>query len=106
MKKIIFVILLSIFLVACKKHEEIPENPAWLNEIIAQMETYNHPGIIYLYKWHWDYYYWIQDPLSSYYNYQIYNYNGELSNEQDEIIHNGKMIKIVWRRVYTTYTSE
>ena len=113
MKKIVFVFLLSILLVSCKKYEEIPENPAWLNEMIAQMETNDlYIGkTVYLYKWHGDYYYRIVLHLSSsYYTNHIYNYDGtklEWTKEKEKVfLHYGKMIKIVWQRVYTTYASE
>jgi hypothetical protein len=104
MKKAAFITIFFLVLFSCKKEDEFPENPAWLDARIAQMEAsdFYMGTIIYSYIWNDEYYYMISIPLSSCIMCEFYSYRGEkVEWTQDKINDfqkNGKKTGIVWQR--------
>ena len=104
MKERILFILLVFLVISCKKNDEYPENPDWLNDKIAQMDTadYYFGTEIYLNEWHGDFYYWISIPISSCMMCEFYTYQGDKHVWTDDNIidfqKNAIKRKVVWRR--------
>jgi hypothetical protein len=104
MKKLALISLLIVITLSCKKEETYPDNPGWLNDMIAVMSTEaSYAGTaIYAYEWNNDYYYHILIPISSCWMCEFYCYDGTKVIWTDDNISdfqkNGKKIKIVWER--------
>jgi hypothetical protein len=99
-----------IFLVLCltlscsKNGNEFPDNPKWLNDKIAMMDTANYyfGTKVFLYEWHNEFYYWISVPLSSCMMCEFYNYQGEkyiwTADKSTDFQKNARRLKEVWHR--------
>jgi hypothetical protein len=105
MKEKIFFILMVFLAFSCKKNNDAYlNNPDWLNDKIAQMDTvdYYFGTKIYLYEWHRAYYYWISIPISSCMMCEFYNYQGVkqvwTQNNIDDFQKNAIKKKVVWQR--------
>ncbi len=104
MKQKIFFILLVILVLSCRKNDDFPENPDWLNIKIAQMDTadYYFGTEIYLYEWRGEFYYWIFIPISSCWMCEFYSYLGIkqvwTQNNIDDFQKNALKRRMVWRK--------
>lgn len=103
MKKIAFVFLLPLLVLACEKEEKLPPNPAWLNTMISQLENSPLPGIVInAFKWNEEYYYHVSNPISSCAYCDVYDYAGERVIWTDDkfldFVDNGKLIRVVWEK--------
>lgn len=104
MKPFLFAVLLSVITTSCDKDKGYLENPDWLNDKIAQMDTadYYFGTEIYLYEWHGDFYYWISIPISSCMMCEFYTYQGDKHVWTDDNVidfqKNAIKRKVVWRR--------
>jgi hypothetical protein len=105
MKKILWVFFLAVALISCKKiNDNYPDNPDWLNDQIAQMESvdYYFGSKIFLYEWHNSWYYWISIPISSCMMCEFYDYQGEkqvwTQNDIDDFQKNAVRKRIIWQR--------
>ena len=105
MKKIAFLLLLSLFVISCEKDEKLPPNPDWLNTMISQLQNSALPGItINAYKWNEAYYYHVLNPISSCMFCVVYDYTGNMITLTDDkfsdFVNNSKLIKAVWEKGY------
>lgn len=104
MKKTALILFFFVLLVSCKKKDEFPVNPDWLNARISEMETaFNFAGAaVYEYKWNDEYYFHIQNPISSCLFCEVYNYDGVKIVWTDETFNdfmkNGHKLRVVWQR--------
>ena len=104
MKKIVLLLFLTVILISCKKSNDQPDNPDWLNDKIAQMESadYYFGTTIYLYEWQNAFHYWISIPISSCMMCEFYNYKGDkqvwTQSNSDDFQKNARRIKIIWQR--------
>ena len=97
--------------ISCRKNNDFPENPDWLNVKIARMEAANYyfGTDIYLYGWNGDFYYWISIPISSCMMCEFYTYKGDKPIWTDDNFKdfrkNAVKRKVVWRRDNFVVTS-
>ena len=104
MKQRVLFILIVILAISCRKNGDLPENPDWLIDKIAQMDTtdYYFGTEISLYEWHGDFYYWISIPISSCMMCEFYTYQGDKHVWTDDNIidfqKNAIKRKVVWQR--------
>lgn len=93
-----------ILAISCRKHDDLPENPEWLRDKIAMMDTadYYIGTAIYLYEWHGEFFYWIEIPLSSCMMCEFYSYQGDkyvwTNDSINDFQKNAVKRKVVWQR--------
>jgi hypothetical protein len=103
MKKFIISLFLLVACLSCEKYSipDFPENPAWLEERIAEIKSGTNYGIkIDVYFWKEAYYYHILNIISSCHFCEFYDYEGVKTiwqeTEMEDFFKTGKRIGTVW----------
>jgi hypothetical protein len=103
MKHTILLSFIVFFSFSCSKDDtEFPTNPKWLNKKIGLLQDSGFPGsAVYAYIWKDEYFYHIQNAISSCAYCEFYYYNGNKyqwqEGDYDDFFKNGKLVKVVWR---------
>ena len=95
--------LLILFAFSCEKESHEDENPGWLNEFIREIEDdpfYNLSSIV-RWKYLGDYYYEVDNPVSSCLYCEIYDIEGNQVSwsfeELDSFLENRTDRKLIWQ---------
>ncbi len=107
MKKLFPFLLALLVFGACEKQRFEDKNPTWLDQLIEEMEVKPYYGGSYInqYTWQNHFYYEITIPVSSCMYCDVYDYEGNRinweENEIDDYLENRSKKLLIWKHPNT-----